>query len=110
MMARYLFPAGRALFALILITAAPRHFTSERIRHAAELGLPIGELLVPLSGVVALLGGVSLAFGFKARWGAWLLVAFLIPGTLITHAFWRLPDAYAIHIQQAMFARRVGAL
>jgi putative oxidoreductase len=106
----YLFPIGRALFALIFITAAPRHFTSEGIRHAAERGLPVAELLVPLAGVMALLGGVSLAVGYKARWRAWRLVAFLIPVTLIMHAFWRFNDAYAIHVQQAMFAKNLSML
>jgi putative oxidoreductase len=110
MMTRYLFPAGRTLFALIFITAAPRHFTSEGIRHAAELGLPVAKLLVPLVGVLALLGGVSVAVGYKARWGAWCLVAFLIPVTLIMHAFWRLQDANAIHVQQAMFAKNLSML
>jgi hypothetical protein len=57
-MARYLFPLRRALFAMIVITAAPRHFISEGSWHAAELGLPVAELLVPLAGVLALLGGV----------------------------------------------------
>ncbi len=72
-MARYLFLAGRVLFALIFNKAAPRHFTSKGIRHAAELGLPVAELLVPLAGVLALLGGVSVAIGYKARWepGVW---------------------------------------
>jgi putative oxidoreductase len=109
-MARCLFPIGRALFALIFITAAPRHFTSEGIRHAAELGLPVAELLVPLAGVLALLGGVSVAVGYKARWGAWCLTAFLLPVTLIMHAFWRLHDVYAIHVQQAMFAKNLSML
>lgn len=109
-MTRYLFPVGRALFALIFITAVPRHFTTEGIRHAAELGLPAAELLVPLAGVMALLGGVSVAFGYKTRWGAWCLVAFLIPVTLTMHAFWRLHDGYAIHVQQAMFAKNLSML
>ena len=107
---RYLFPLGRILFALIFITAAPRHFTQEAVGHAAELGVPFAAVLVPLSGIMALLGGLSIAIGYKTRWGAWLLVAFLVPVTLMMHAFWRLHDPSGVHVQQAMFAKNVSML
>ena len=67
---RYLYLAGRILFALIFITAAPRHFTHEGVQHAAELGAPLAGFLVPLSGLMALAGGLSVAVGYKTRWGA----------------------------------------
>ena len=86
---RCLFPIGRVLFVLIFIVAEPRHFSSEGIQHAAEMGLPLANILVPISGVIAILGGLSVALGYKARWGAWLLVVFLVPVTLMMHAFWR---------------------
>jgi hypothetical protein len=35
---RYMIPVGRILFALIFISAAPRHFTHEGIQHATYLG------------------------------------------------------------------------
>ena len=107
---RFIFPLGRVLFALIFIVAAPRHFTHEGIQHAADLGVPVAELLVPLSGVLAIAGGISIAFGFKARWGAWALVAFLVPVTFWMHAYWKLSDAAAIHVQNAMFAKNLSML
>jgi putative oxidoreductase len=107
---RYLVPLGRILFALIFITAAPRHFTQEGVHHAAELGVPFAAVLVPVSGLMALLGGLSIATGYKVRWGAWLLIAFLVPVTLMMHAFWKLHDPAAVHVQQAMFAKNVSML
>ena len=107
---RYVVLAGRILFALIFITAAPRHFSQEGVRHAADLGVPLAQLLVPISGAMALAGGLSLAAGYKARWGAWLLAAFLVPVTLMMHAFWKLHDPGAIHVQQAMFAKNLSML
>jgi putative oxidoreductase len=107
---RILFPLGRVLFALIFITAAPRHFTTEGIHHAADLGVPLAGLLVPVAGVMALAGGLSLVLGWKARWGAWTLVAFLIPVTWMMHAFWRQSDPAAFHIQQAMFTKNLSML
>jgi putative oxidoreductase len=107
---KIIFPLGRVLFSLIFITAAPRHFTHEGIQHAADLGVPFAGLLVPLSGVLALAGGISVALGYKTRWGAWALVGFLIPVTLWMHAYWKLSDPAAIHIQNAMFAKNLSML
>ena len=107
---RFLVLAGRILFALIFVTAAPRHFSREGIEHAAQLGAPLAGLLVPISGVLALAGGLSIALGYKARWGAWSLVAFLLPVTFIMHAFWRFQDPVLAHTQQAMFAKNISML
>ena len=105
---RVLYLVGRVLFALIFIVAAPRHFTAEGINHAADLGVPLAALCVPISGVMALAGGLSVASGYRTQWGAWLLVAFLVPVTMMMHGFWRLHDPQAVHIQQAMFLKNVA--
>lgn len=107
---RYVYLVGRILFSLIFITAAPRHFTHEGIQHAADLGVPIAGLLVPISGAMALAGGLSIGTGYKTRWGAWLLVGFLVPVTLMMHAYWRLQDPVMIHVQQSMFAKNLSML
>lgn len=99
---------GRVLFALIFIAAAPRHFTSEGIHHAADLGIPFSSILVPLSGVLALAGGLSVATGYQLKWGAWALVLFLIPVTLGMHRFWRIDDPVQHHVQLAMFAKNLS--
>jgi putative oxidoreductase len=59
---------------------------------------------------MALAGGLSEAVGYKARWGAWLLIAFLLPATLMMHAFWKSHNPVEIHTQQAMFAKNVSML
>jgi len=101
---------GRILFGLIFILAAPRHFSAEGIQHAADLGVPMAGLLVPLSGVMSFVGGLSIALGYKASLGAWLLVAFLAPVTFMMHAFWKQADPIAAHTQQAMFAKNLAML
>jgi putative oxidoreductase len=107
---RYATLLGRLLFALIFVSAAPRHFSHEGIQHAADLGVPLAALLVPISGAMAIAGGLAIAIGYRARWGAWLLVAFLVPVTFMMHAFWTLHEPAAIHIQQAMFAKNLAML
>jgi putative oxidoreductase len=105
-----LYVVGRVLFALIFIVAAPRHFTAEGIGHAADLGVPLAAICVPISGLMALVGGLSVASGYRAQWGAWLLIAFLVPVTMMMHGFWRLHDPEAVHIQQAMFVKNIALI
>lgn len=53
-------------------------------------GLPPGLALAMAIGAILLLlgGGVSVLLGFKARWGAIALIAFLVPATLMFHFNW----------------------
>jgi putative oxidoreductase len=107
---RYLAPAGRVLYSLIFLAAGPAHFQPAVIGYAAAQGVPLASVVVPLSGIIALVGGLSIALGYKARWGAWLLVLFLVPVTLAMHRFWGLSDPQIAQLQQAMFLKNVGLL
>lgn len=85
---KYVLLLGRILFSSIFIIKSCNHFCPSTISHAASMGVPIPSILVPFSGVLAFLGGVSILLGYKARIGAWLLVIFLIPTTFVMHKFW----------------------
>jgi putative oxidoreductase len=107
---RYLVPLGRALFAAIFVLSAVGHFSSKEIAYAAQHGVPLASLLVPFSGILAAAGGLSVLLGYKARVGAWMLVAFLVPVTLAMHAFWAETDPTAAMMQQVMFMKNVSIL
>ena len=107
---RLLVPLGRALFAAIFIVAALPHFTAAYIGLAAQAGVPMANILVPFSGILALLGGLSILLGFHARLGAWLLVMFLVPVTLAMHNFWTVTDPATRAMQQGMFMKNVAML
>jgi putative oxidoreductase len=108
--ARFLAPLGRFLFVLIFLTAGPANFTSGAIAYAAHARVPFPEIAVPLAGVIALVGALSVLFGFHARGGAWLLVLFLVPVTLLMHAFWSIADPQQAMLQQVMFLKNVAIL
>ncbi len=103
-------PVGRVLFAAIFVSAAFHHFSSQTIGYAASAGVPLATIAVPLSGVMALAGGLSVALGYRTKLGAWLLVAFLVPVTLFMHAFWSVHDPMMHQIQQIMFMKNVSML
>ena len=54
-----------------------------------------------------LLGGVLLFLGWKGRFGAFLLILFLVPATLVFHHFWDLqgPDR---NVQMIMLLKNVS--
>jgi putative oxidoreductase len=106
---RFLVPIGRACFAAIFLKSAPNHFTPAYAAAAAQHGVPLASILVPLSGVLALAGGLSVLLGYRARIGAWLLVAFLVPVTLMMHNFWAAPPQMA-QMQQGMFMKNLAML
>jgi putative oxidoreductase len=65
----YLVLLGRVFYALIFVMAGPGHFTANTIAYAASKGVPLASIAVPLSGIIALAGGLSIALGYRARWG-----------------------------------------
>ena len=103
----YLSFAARQLFAMIFIVASAGHFNSSTIGSAAQHGVPMAVLLVPLSGLIALAGGLSVLFGFHARLGGWLLVLFLVPVTVTMHNFWAMSDPISFQIQLTLFIRNL---
>ena len=107
---RSLVPIGRLLFVAIFLMSAAGHFKAPTIAYAAQQGVPFASVLVPISGVLALAGGLSVLLGWHARAGAWLLVAFLLPVTLMMHAFWAVPDPTMRMFQQAFFMKNVAML
>jgi putative oxidoreductase len=107
---RYLSLAGRQLFAVVFIIASAGHFTAAAVASAAQQGVPMPGLLVPVSGVIALAGGVSLLLGYQARLGAWLLVVFLVPVTLMMHDFWAASDPAMFSLQLTLFIRNLMML
>jgi putative oxidoreductase len=101
---------GRILYSAIFILSGPNHFKAETIGYAAAQGVPLASIAVPLSGIIALLGGLSIALGYRAKLGAWLIVLFLIPVTLMLHRFWGVSDPQVAGMQLAMFMKNVSLL
>lgn len=54
-------------------------------QYMAAKGLPFPGFLLVATIFVLLMGGFSILLGYQARWGALLLIGFLIPATLIFH-------------------------
>ena len=105
---KYSVLAGRILFSLLFLFSAPGHFNEHTIAFAASQGVPFASVLVPFSGVIELVGGLSIMFGYRAKAGAWLLVIFLIPVTLMLHQFWAVTDPLTRQMEIASFLKNIS--
>ncbi len=79
--------AGRSALALIFIVSGLGKLADPATTGAyiASQGLPLATLLAVLAGALEVAGGLSVALGARARWGAIALAAFLVPATIIFH-------------------------
>lgn len=101
---------GRLLFALIFLMAGPNHFAKQSIAYATSQGVPLASIAVPLSGILALAGGLSILLGYRAKLGAWLIVLFLVLVTPMMHKFWGVTDPMMAQVQMIMFMKNVAML
>lgn len=78
---------GRILLALIFIMSGYEKIAgyAGTAGYMASKGLPLVALLLPLTILVELGGGLLIAIGWKARWAAAVIFLFLIPVTLVFH-------------------------
>jgi putative oxidoreductase len=101
---------GRIFFSLIFLLTAFNHFSGDSIAYAASQNVPLASVLVPASGILATLGGISIVLGYKAKLGAWLIVLFLVPVTIMMHNFWTIADPMMKQMQMAMFMKNLSML
>ena len=66
--------------------------------------------LVPFAGLLAFLGGLSVALGYRTRAGAWLLILYLVPVTFVMHRYWAISDPAAARMEYVQFMKNLSLL
>jgi putative oxidoreductase len=107
---KYFVLLGRMLYVAIFIMSGPNHFTAGAIGYAASKGVPMASILVPLSGIIAFVGALSILLGYKAKYGAWLIVVFLLPITFMIHNFWTYTDPMQAQMHMVNFMKNLSML
>jgi putative oxidoreductase len=108
--ADYMLLLGRVLFGAVFFKDAAEHFTPNLIKAAEAKGVFLPYILVPASGVIAIVGGLLIIFGFKTRLGAGLIVKVLIPVTVVMHDFWHFVTPYLIKLEFDQFVKNLGLI
>jgi putative oxidoreductase len=100
---------GRVLLALVFVPAGWGKIGgfAGTAGYMASKGLPAVEVLLVLTIIVELGGGLALLAGWKARWAALALAGFTLLAALLFHAFWATPEATRM-VERIMFTKNLG--
>jgi putative oxidoreductase len=81
---------GRLLIASIFLVSGIAKLTDTpgTVAHMAEKGIPYTHTLALVAGSAEVLGAIAILTGFLTRLASIGLILFMIPTTLIFHAFW----------------------
>lgn len=87
---RYAPLLGRFLITFIFFRSAFGKITnfSGVAGNMTAKGMPYAEFFLVGAIAFEIVGSLCVLLGWKARWGALALLIFLVPATLIFHAFW----------------------
>jgi putative oxidoreductase len=103
---------GRILLSLVFIMSGFGHL--KNLGHTSQIvaavGIPIPRLMAAVASLLALLGGLSFATGYRVEIGAVFLLLFLLPITFAVHPFWKYSDAMEKGNHQAHFMKNIGLL
>ncbi|MFD2025802.1 DoxX family protein [Promicromonospora aerolata] len=96
---------ARVLFVALFLGSTVGHLTQtdSMAGYAASRGVPMAKPATLVTGVLMLLGGLSVLLGVWGDLGALLLVVFLIPTAFMMHGFWRETDPTAKQMEMIQF-------
>lgn len=102
---------GRILLAAIFLQSGiDKVLNFERtVNLMASKSMPAPDLMLIPAIVILLAGGAMLLVGWRARWAALALIAFMIPATLYFHSFWTYPEAQFVN-QFHHFFKNLGLI
>jgi uncharacterized membrane protein YphA (DoxX/SURF4 family) len=88
---------GRILFGGFFLMSGINHFTKLEAMtgYAKYKKLPAAKLGVLISGLMLVIGGITIILGYYADLGALLLAIFLVLAAVVFHNFWKETDATA---------------
>ncbi|MCX6122381.1 MAG: DoxX family protein [Ignavibacteriales bacterium] len=103
---------GRILFGGYFTYSGFNHFKMLDMMsgYAKSKGTPLPKLSVAFSGLLLLIGGLSVLFNILPSVGFISLALFLIPVTFIMHAFWKVQDPTAKMHEMINFMKNIALL
>jgi len=91
------FLIGRIILGVYYLYSAVHHFMGIKMMsgYAASKGVPAPTLAIGGSGLLLLLGSLSILLGYQPYIGAIMIVVFLVPVAFMMHNFWAVSDPQA---------------
>lgn len=106
------FLIGRIIVGMYYLMNGYNHFSKLEMMsgYAASKGVPSPRLLTGATGVLLLIGGLSLLLGVRPDLGVLALALFLIPVSFKMHNFWAVQDPMAKMMEMVNFMKNMALL
>lgn len=107
-----IFLLGRLLLGGYFLMMGVSHFMKLDMLsgYAASKNVPMPKAAVTVSGLLLLFGGYGILTGFYVQWALVALALFLLPVTLMMHAFWKESDPMKRMPEQVNFMKNTALL
>jgi len=107
-----LFLIGRIIFAGYFLYSGVNHFMrlGSMSDYAKMKGVPLPSVAIAFTGLLLLLGGLSILLGLYPFVGSILLVVFLIPVSFMMHNFWKIQDPQMKMGEKVNFIKNMALL
>lgn len=101
---------GRILFGVFFIMSGINHFTNLGMMtgYSKSKGIPAARVAVAGTGVLLVLGGLSVLLGLLPVLGLTLLIVFLVPTSVLMHDFWKVQDPQQRASEQINFMKNLA--
>ncbi|PIW36533.1 MAG: DoxX family protein [Candidatus Kerfeldbacteria bacterium CG15_BIG_FIL_POST_REV_8_21_14_020_45_12] len=104
---------GRVLFGGFFLVSGMNHFMkiNDMAAYAQMKKVPMAKFSVMLTGLLLIVGGLSVVFNYEIHYGYALLVIFLVPTTFIMHQFWAVKeDKQQMMVEMTSFMKNIALL
>lgn len=107
-----IFLIGRIIVGVYYIISAANHFMQLEMMsgYASSKNVPASKLAVIVSGLLLLIGGLSILTGFQPVIGVIALAIFFLPVTFMMHNFWAVEDEQMKMNEMINFMKNMGLL
>lgn len=106
------FLVGRIIVGIYFLFNASNHFMQLEMlsNYADSKGVPSPRLAVIVSGLLLVVGGLSILLGFQPLIGVIALVVFFLPVTFMMHNFWAVDDPQMKMVEMVNFTKNMALL
>jgi putative oxidoreductase len=108
----FLFLIGRVVFGGYFIYSGISHFyrLDQMAGYASSKNVPMPKAAVIVTGLMLILGGLSIFFGVFVTVGIWILILFLLGVSYMMHAFWTVADPMARMGDMVQFTKNIALI
>lgn len=105
-----LFLIGRVVFGGFFVMSGINHFTNAGMMsgYAGSKNVPAPYAAVVGTGVMLVLGGLSVVLGVLPVLGLFLIILFLVPTSVLMHNFWTVQDPQMRAAEQINFLKNLA--